>query len=230
VIRRDGDALKKTYPGIISFTICFLKKGLLSRYPNLSTSRRLAASPFRRIAESLHSPAPRCQRIALTACILALLAPFGCGYHFAGTGGQAPGDIQSIAVNVLSNQTAEIGIETIFTNAILNEFIRWKSLPVKPLNKAEAVLGGSVARIRTQTASHLTRTRTLETRVTVTLSLTLTRADTDEVLWQNKKLSYFDEYVETENALNTNTLRREAFLRIAEFLAEKIHKDLFEEF
>ena len=190
----------------------------------------LAASPFRRVAESLHSPTSRCQRIVLTVCFLVLLPFFGCGYHFAGTGGQAPGDIQSIAINVLKNQTAEIGIETIFTNAILNEFVRWKRLEVKPANEAEAVLAGSIARIKTQRASHLTRTRTLETRMTVTLSLTLTRADTDEILWQNKNLSYFDEYVETGNSLNTNTLRNEAFRRIAEFLAEKIHRDLFEEF
>jgi len=222
VIRRDGDAVKKSYPGIIYFIICFLKNDLLSRYPNLSPSLRIFASPRYR--------GSFCHRVALTACILALLAPFGCGYHFAGTGGQAPGDIQSIAVNVLGNQTAEIGLETIFTNAILNEFVRWKRLPVKPLNEAEAVLGGSVASIRTETASHLTRTRTLETRVTVTLSLTLTRVDTDEVLWENKNLSYHDEYVETGNALNTNTLRREAFRRIAEFLAERIHQDLFEGF
>ncbi len=222
--------MKKIYSRIISFIICFLKNGLLSRDPNSSPSLRVPASPRHRFAASLHSPASLCQLIALTACILALLALFGCGYHFAGTGGQAPGDIQSIAVNVLGNQTAEIGIETIFTNAILNEFIRWKRLPVKPPNEAEAVLGGSIARIKTQTASHLTRERTLETRVTVTLSLTLTRADTDEVLWQNKSLSYFDEYVEAANALNTNRLRREAFRRIAEFLAERIHQDLFEKF
>ena len=195
-----------------------------------SPFRRVSASSFCRVPASLHSPASLCQLIALTACILALLALFGCGYHFAGTGGKAPGDIQSIAVNVLSNQTAEIGIETIFTNAILNEFIRWKRLPVKPLNEAEAVLVGSVARIKTQTASHLTRSRTLETRVTVTLSLTLIRVDTDEVLWQNKKLSYYDEYVEAGNALNTARFRREAFRTIAEFLAEKIHRDMFEEF
>jgi len=197
--------VKKIYSRIISFIICFLKNGLLSRDPNSSPSLRVPASPRHRFAASLHSPASLCQLIALTACILALLALFGCGYHFAGTGGQAP-------------------------NAILNEFIRWKRLPVKPLNEAEAVLGGSVARIKTQTASHLTRTRTLETRVIVTLSLTLTRVDTDEVLWQNKKLSYHDEYVEAANALNTNRLRREAFRRIAEFLAERIHRDLFEEF
>lgn len=200
------------------------------RRVSASSFCRVPASPRHRFAASLHSPASLCQLIALTACILALLALFGCGYHFAGTGGKAPGDIQSIAVNVLSNQTAEIGIETIFTNAILNEFIRWKRLPVKPLNEAEAVLVGSVARIKTQTASHLTRSRTLETRVTVTLSLTLIRVDTDEVLWQNKKLSYYDEYVEAGNALNTARFRREAFRTIAEFLAEKIHRDMFEEF
>jgi hypothetical protein len=214
--------VKKIYSRIISFIICFLKNGLLSRDPN--------SSPSLRIFASFRSPGSFCHRVALTACIIALLASFGCNYHFAGTGGQAPGDIQSINVNVLRNQTAEIGIETIFTNAILNEFIRWKRLPVKPPNEAEAVLGGSIARIKTQTASHLTRERTLETRVTVTLSLTLTRADTDEVLWQNKSLSYFDEYVEAPNALNTNRLRREAFRRIAEFLAEKIHQDLFEQY
>ena len=189
-----------------------------------------AVSPFPRFTPSHSLGLSR--RSALAACLFFIffLAAAGCGYHFAGTGGKAPGDIQSIAVNVLGNQTAEIGIETIFTNAILNEFIRWKRLPVKPLNEAEAVLGGSVARIKTQTASHLTRTRTLETRVIVTLSLTLTRVDTDEVLWQNKKLSYHDEYVEAANALNTNRLRRESFRRIAEFLAERIHRDLFEEF
>jgi hypothetical protein len=103
-------------------------------------------------------------------------------------------------------------------------------LSVKPPNEAEAVLVGSVARIKTQTASHLTRSRTLETRVTVTLSLALIRVDTDEVLWQNKKLSYYDEYVEAGNALNTARFRREAFRRIAEFLAEKIHQNMFEEF
>ena len=190
----------------------------------------VTTSLFHRVSTSLLSR----KTWSLPAVLTVLLATFlllpGCGYHFAGTGGQAPGDIQSINVNVLRNQTAEIGIETIFTNAILNEFIRWKRLPVKPPNEAEAVLGGSIARIKTQTASHLTRERTLETRVTVTLSLTLTRADTDEVLWQNKSLSYFDEYVEAANALNTNRLRREAFRRIAEFLAEKIHQDLFEQY
>jgi hypothetical protein len=54
--------------------------------------------------------------------------------------------------------------------------------------------------------------------------------DTDEIVWQNKNLSYYDEYVETGNALATDRLRREAISRIAVFLAEKVHQDMFEEF
>lgn len=165
------------------------------------------------------------------AIFLTIFLPLmGCGYHLAGTGGQAPGDIESIAVNKLVNRTGEVGLETTFTNAILNQFIRWKRLPVKSSNEADGVLGGSVASIRIQEFSHVTSTQTLQSRVTITLSLTLTRVDTDEIVWQNKNLSYFDEYVETGNALETDRLRREAISRIADFLAEKIHQDMFEEF
>lgn len=162
------------------------------------------------------------------AAFMSLL--MGCGYHLAGTGGQAPGNIQSIAVEMLNNRTGEVGIETIFTNAMLNEFILWKRVSVKPSNEADAVLGGSISSIRIQEFSHVTSTQTLQSRVTITLSLTLTRVDTDDVLWQNKNLSYYDEYVETGNALATDRLRREAISRIAVFLAQKIHLDIFEEF
>lgn len=189
-----------------------------------------AASPFLRFTASLSPGLPRRSALAVCSFLIFCLATAGCGYHLAGTGGQAPGDIQSIAVDVLNNKTAEIGLETTFTNAIINEFVRWKRLPLKPRNQADAVLGGSIAEIKTQEASHLTRNKTLETRVTITLSLTLKRVETDEILWKRNSLSYYDEYVQTGNALDTAALRRRSISRIAEFLAEKIHLAIFEEF
>ena len=57
-------------------------------------------------------------KLALVVVCLIVLLLMGCGYHFAGTGSQAPGDIKSIAVDVLQNNTAEIGLESVFTNAI----------------------------------------------------------------------------------------------------------------
>ena len=171
-----------------------------------------------------------CVRAAVVSCFTVLLLVAGCGYHFAGTGGQAPGDISSIAVDVLENRTAEVGAEAIFTNAILTQFIRWKRLPVKPHNEAEGILAGSIVEISTEDVAHSRPEKTLETRVTITLALTLKRAETNEILWQNSSLSYFEEYFETGDALLTSSLRREAIREIAEFLAERIYNDIFEEF
>ena len=195
-----------------------------------TTDTLFTGSPFPRFSVSL-SPS-LCRRLTPGICLLLIffcLATAGCGYHLAGTGGQTPGDIQSVAIAVLDNRTAEIGLETTFTNAIINEFVQWKRLPVKPRNEAEAVLGGSIAQIKTQEVSHFTRDKTATTRVTITLALTLKRVETDEILWK-KNLSYFDEYLETGNALDTAILRRDSLRNIARFLAEKIHNDMFEEF
>jgi len=189
----------------------------------------VAVSPCRRVAASLWSYYSS-RRILALVLVLALVGAFsGCGYHFAGTGGRPPGDIDSIAIDVLENKTAQIGLETIFTNAILNEFIRWKNLPVKTRGQADAVLGGSITRINFSEISHRSRERTFQTRVTINLALALKRIETDEVLWE-RKYSYYDEYVQTGDALDTATLRRQAFNRIAEFLAEKIQQDMFEGF
>ena len=199
-------------------------KAYFKKYLSFVASRR------HRVAAWFYSLALPPLQGALLFSLAILLSLPGCGYHFAGTGGQVPGNINSIAVDVLENRTAQVGIEAIFTDAILTQFIRWKRLPVKPHNEAEAVLGGSIARISTEVASHRRPEKTLETRVTVTLALTLKRAETNEILWQNPSLSYFEEYVETGDALLTARLRREAIREIADFLAEKIYNDIFEGF
>ncbi|MCG6917816.1 MAG: LPS assembly lipoprotein LptE [Deltaproteobacteria bacterium] len=158
-------------------------------------------------------------KLALAVVCLIVFSLLGCGYHFAGTGGQAPGDIKSIAIDVLQNNTAQIGLESVFTNAILNEFIRWKRLPIKPRKEAEGVLGGSIAKIQIREISHVDSNKTLTSRVTITLKLNLKRVETDEVLWK-KDYSYHEGYVETGNSLDTALLRRQATDKISEYLAE----------
>jgi hypothetical protein len=192
-----------------------------------SARRRGFASCFKRALASFNPIVSLRLQVALGLSLVLFLTISGCGYHFAGTGGQAPGNINSIAVDVLENQTAQVGIEAIFTNAILTQFIRWKRLPVRPHNEAEAVLGGSIARISTEAVAHSRPEKTLETRVTITLALTLKRVETNEILWEDRDLSYFEEYLETGDALLTERLRREAIRAIAEFLAEKIYNDIF---
>ena len=168
-------------------------------------------------------------KLALAVVCLNVLLLMGCGYHFAGTGSQAPGDIKSIAVDVLQNNTAEIGLESVFTNAIVNQFVQWKKLPIKPRKEADGVLGGTITGINIREVSHVDSDKTLTSRMTITLKLSLKRVETDEIIWK-KDYSYYEEYVQTGNALDTALLRRGAASQIAEYLAEKIYIDMFEDF
>ena len=153
-----------------------------------------------------------------------------CGYRFVGDAVHAPGDIESIAVGVLENRTTIVGIETIFTKALLNEFIRAQRLAVKQPIEADAVLSGAITGIKTDAASHLEAEKTLETRVTITLSLTLKHRGSGEILWENTSLSYYQEYTDTGLPLATSENRRLAIAYIADYLAEKVYQDIFARF
>jgi hypothetical protein len=153
-----------------------------------------------------------------------------CGYHFVGREGQAPGNIQSIAVGVLENKTTIVGIETIFTNALLNQFIRTERLAVKPTGAADAILSGTITKIQTDAVSHQQAQTTLETKVTITMALALKRRGTGETLWENRSLSYYEAYLDTGLPLATSENRRLAIAYIANRLAEKVYQDIFASF
>jgi len=174
-------------------------------------------------------PLPDLPRL-LVVCVLLGMGFPACGYHFVGRDGQAPGNIQSIAVTVLENKTTIVGIETIFTNALLDEFIRTQRLAVQPPAQADAILSGAIVRINTGAVSHQQAQTTLETQVTITVSLALKRRGTGEILWQNESLSYYDAYLETGLPLATSENRRLAIAYIAQYLAEKVYQDIFASF
>ena len=153
-----------------------------------------------------------------------------CGYHFVGNDVEAPGNIQTIAVGVVENKTTIVGIETIFTSALLNEFIRTQRLAVKPPTEADAILSGAITSIQTGAVSHLDPERTLETRVTITLSLMLKQRDSGKILWENKSLTYYQEYTDRALPLATSENRRLAVAYIANFLAEKVYQEIFARF
>jgi len=143
---------------------------------------------------------------------------------------EAPGNIQTIAVGVVENKTTIVGIETIFTSALLNEFIRTQRLAVKPPTEADAILSGAITSIQTGAVSHLDPERTLETRVTITLSLMLKQRDSGKILWENKSLTYYQEYTDRALPLATSENRRLAVAYIANFLAEKVYQEIFARF
>lgn len=152
-----------------------------------------------------------------------------CGYQFAGRG-ELPGGIQTLAVQVLDNRSSETGIETIVTNALVNELNRRRQGSVVNVAKADAVLSGTIESIAWGTATRSSINTAAERRVHATLSLTLT--DTSgNILWKRSGLKAAQAYAVTAgNKSGTENSRRQAISALSEQMAEYVYRRLTDNF
>jgi len=159
----------------------------------------------------------------LILCVALFLLCAGCGYHFAGEGqGPEPG-ISTLAIPVFENLTAEPGLEPIFTGALRREFLLRSRIRLVPRRQAEAVFLGRITRLSTSSVAHRKSQDTILTRLTVTLDVRCVDNRTQKVLWQDRSLTYYQDYIQDSDPLVSFQNRREALETAARDLAVRIH-------
>ncbi len=166
-------------------------------------------------------------RASLALAVLVVL--LGCGYHLKGMGLNAPPGVNTIAVTVLENKTAESGIETRFTSDLTYEFTRSKILQVVDRDKADAVLSGVIVSLQEDTISYTASYDSNERRVTITLDLALKGTD-GRVIWSRRALSDREAFKVASDRLATARNRRAAIEVMSERLAERVHNAIFQDF
>jgi len=118
----------------------------------------------------------------------------GCGgYHFASEYNNLPGEITSVSIPFFQNETYEANIESYFTRALINEFIKNKKFTILS-HGADATLYGIVKDFRTTTIAYSEQDKVLEYRAYVTLDLTLKNTNTSEIIWRKPSLTSDDDY------------------------------------
>ena len=143
-----------------------------------------------------------------------------CGYRFAEQGG-FPGDTERLFVKVLENKTQETGVESIVTEALLNELtLRKTNELASGISDADVVLSGAVNLVTILTISEGKPDVADERRVTVTVDLNLTRKD-DRIVWAAKGLSDFEEYFVDPDTERTDANRRNAIRVLSKRIAER---------
>lgn len=153
----------------------------------------------------------------------------GCGYRLAGRG-ELPGNVQSIAVRMLENRSSETGVEALMTNALINELNRRRQGSVIALDRADAVLTGTIDSLSWDTVAHRGVNTAAERKVYATISLTLTDRS-GKVLWQRSGLSGSQAYtVIGGNKTATEINRRQAVAVLAEQVAENVYRRLTDKF
>jgi outer membrane lipopolysaccharide assembly protein LptE/RlpB len=152
-----------------------------------------------------------------------------CGYQLVGKG-DLPGGIQTIAVEMLDNRSSETGIETTFTNALINELNRRRRGTVVDSQKADAVLGGAIESLTWDTVTRKGTHTASERRVYASLSLTLTDG-AGNLLWKRAGLEAEQAYAVVDgNKASTESNRRRAINILSEQMAEYVYRRLTDNF
>ncbi len=164
------------------------------------------------------------------ALLLFALAAFAsaCGYqvvHYA----DALGDVRSVAIQGLDNETLEPGVESVVSDALAREFLRRGALRlVDDPARADLVISGSVARLGAARKSFSSISLSLEYELTLVLDLHVTRRDGTRVPIDGAALSESERYVASADVEVERTHREEAVRRLAGLLAGRVHDALFE--
>jgi len=160
-------------------------------------------------------------------CLFCLSA---CGYRFAGSGA-FPEDVNYIFIEVIENRTSKIGVERIVTNQLIFEFSRQReSSLVSDVDKADAILKGSINSIRTQTISRVGTEVANEREVVMRVDLRLIKKNGGAVIWAAKGLSDREAYDVDSVKIQTDRNEELALGRLSERLSERIFNRLTDDF
>jgi outer membrane lipopolysaccharide assembly protein LptE/RlpB len=171
------------------------------------------------------------KKLLLTCVILGMaLTAAGCGYRLAGKNNPLLGGINTIAIPYFKNETFEAGAESTFTSAFADQFIQSKRLQVVSVDRADAILRGTIKTVREDIISYNKNDKAMEYRVYVTLDLALEKRDTGEVLWKRKRLRHNEEYQVSNDIMVTETGKNVALEKVAKDLAKRVEESIIQGF
>lgn len=172
----------------------------------------------------------------------------GCAYHFGLRERTLPGGYTEIAIPVFKNRTGEVGIEPVFTNALIRRFERSQAVRVLDKDSAPVVLEGTITRVETIASAPVDNTKltplpadtVLDTvyRLVVSSQIVLKRKSDERVIWES---TFTNErvynpprlgtgVVNSVNATYNQSARIENLSRLAEEMMTEAHDRITENF
>jgi outer membrane lipopolysaccharide assembly protein LptE/RlpB len=162
--------------------------------------------------------------------LIGIFSLSACGYRFAGSG-DFPEGVEYIFIEMFENRTSTTGVERIVTNQLIFEFSRQReSSLVGDLEKADAVLKGTINSIRTQTISRVDTEIANEREVVMSVDLRLIKKGGGTVLWAARGLSDREAFDVDSVKIETDRNEELAIGRLSERIAERIFNRLTDDF
>ncbi len=154
----------------------------------------------------------------------------GCGYQFAGSG-RFPAGVSRVFITILENRSAETGVESTFTNDLIDEFIRNREQSLaQERSSADGILTGTIVRLSVDNISRSSVSKALERRVTGTLNLRL-ESPAGRILWSSGNIVERQAYAVVDgNKTATDQNKSDAIAVLSRKLAESAFNRMTEDF
>jgi hypothetical protein len=162
--------------------------------------------------------------------LLAALLGGGCfaGYEIVRYE-NALGDVRTLAIRGLENESYEPGVEAIVSDALVTEFMRRGALElVDDADAADLVIGGAVADVQIQSRTFSSIQFALEYAVSIRLRLEVSRRDGTKIELDDRSLQETELYFASADVETMRKNREEAMRRVSVVLAGRVHDSLFE--
>jgi len=173
------------------------------------------------------------------SCILCLVLLVGCGYQMVGKETHVPPGLSSIAIPTFKNLTFEPGIEILFTQAFLNEFIQDRRVKVVIREEADSILEGVVRQFAISSVAYDSSGFVAQYQILVWADFAL-KDRTGKVLWVEKDVretGWFRAPPVGVTSRNTGTsgitneaAKQATLQKTAGFMAERIRNRFFYDF
>lgn len=164
-----------------------------------------------------------------------------CGYRFRAEGEPVGIELESLAIPMIESPASEKGFEADFTTVLRNEFISHSRVPIKNKDQAKMILQVQVYEISTQpliydstkkdvSGREVVHETTAKRRMTVRLSASLVNRSTGETLWSDPAITEEAGFDITSDPLINRKNERDAILKIARIVSERIFNMTMERF
>lgn len=184
--------------------------------------------------------------------VLALLSilwlPVACGYKFGLSERRLPGGYQQISIPMFKNESTEVGLEPMFTNALIRKFARSQVAEVSSDDDSPLKLEGTVNSVKTTSVAVVTSDEistlpentalTTDYRMVVHATIILRRRSDDKVIWEgafDSEKSYAAPRIgaavlNSANATYNQSARMEMLSRVADEMMNEAHDRMTENF
>jgi hypothetical protein len=160
--------------------------------------------------------------IIIAIICFSFIVLFGCGYSFAPRGENIDNRIQKVYVESFDNRTAQAGIENYVRTAFINQFIQNSRLKiVGSAESADAIVKGKILNLNTSPLSYGSNSLVAEERSTIVLELTFLEYESGKIIWSSKNITGTFDYTLSDDINLLPVIKKDAFIKLANDMAEK---------